>query len=529
MSDHRKMLVVDDEEVVGQACRRIFVRQGFQVESNTDARQGLALATENDYQIILLDIKMPQMDGIQFLEHLREKKPDVPVLIVTGYPSIPNAAAAMRLGACDYVTKPFTAEEITWAVQRVLANRCWPDEQAPADGAAQEMALEQAAAAETLFWDEAWVRLDPDGWARVGGVLPGLRGEKITGVRLPRIGEVLYQGLPLAGVSLANKPMIVIPSPISGVVGSVNELLPQRLDWLRTDPCGEGAIAYLSTTRHEELAHCKHRRILLVNANPASARSQADKLAALGCEVHQAAERDAISAALEEREGCVAFLDATSLGDQGPTLAGLVNEEAPLLRIVVVGSSGISWETLYRKHKIFYYAVEPFCDNEIADILAAAFQTQEAQPAKAERSKQPSEPINNIAITNRNGHKVQLLAAPGLLWRNEGLGCQIGQRLLAKMLPVVITPGEAYLTPANILKTAAACDRLMVLLAKDSGLLPGSLVRDAKPDFGIDPGETGGRVATMAVQPDVLGGFACLDARTIGALADHIVWDMASY
>jgi CheY-like chemotaxis protein/glycine cleavage system H lipoate-binding protein len=526
MSENRKMLVVDDEEVVGHACRRIFTRQGFQVETSTDARQGLALATENDFEIILLDIRMPNMDGIEFLEHLREKKPEVPVLIVTGYPSIPNAAAAMRLGACDYVTKPFTAEEITWAVQRVLATRRWPDEQAEPGGLTEEQA---AGGEETLFWDEAWVRLDPDGWARVGGVLPGLRGEKITGVRLPRIGEVLYQGLPLAGVTLADKPMMIIPSPISGVVGSVNDLLPKHPDWLRTDPCGEGAIAYLSTTRHEELANCKRRRILLVNANPASAQSQADRLVALGCQVQQAADRDALSAALQESEGRVAFLDAASLDDQGPALAGLINQQAPLLRIVVVVPSGVSWETMYRKHKIFYYAVEPFCDNEVADILAAAFQTQEAQPAKAERQKQPSEPISHIAITNRNGHKVQLLAAPGLLWRNEGLGLQIGQKLLAKMLPLVITPGEAYLTPANILKMAAGCDRLMVLLAKDSGLLPGSLVRDAKPDFGIDPGETAGRVATMAVQPDPLGGFACLDARTVAALADHIVWDMASY
>lgn len=108
MADTRSMLVVDDEEVVCQACRRIFARQGFQVEANTDARQGLTLATEKDYDIILLDIKMPNMDGIQFLEQLRHKKSDVPVLIITGYPSIPNAAAAMRLGACDYVTKPFT-------------------------------------------------------------------------------------------------------------------------------------------------------------------------------------------------------------------------------------------------------------------------------------------------------------------------------------------------------------------------------------------------------------------------------------
>jgi len=57
-------------------------------------------------------MKMPNIDGIEFLEKLREKKPNVPVLIITGYPSIPNASAAMRLGACDYVTKPFQFEEV---------------------------------------------------------------------------------------------------------------------------------------------------------------------------------------------------------------------------------------------------------------------------------------------------------------------------------------------------------------------------------------------------------------------------------
>ena len=84
------------------------------------------------------------------------------------------------------------------------------------------------------------------------------------------------------------------------------------------------------------------------------------------------------------------------------------------------------------------------------------------------------------------------------------------------MFPVVVTPGEAYLTPANILKTAAACDRVMVLLAEDSGMLPGSLARDTKPEFDVDPGEATGRVTILAVQPDALGGFASL-----GRAHDH--------
>lgn len=525
MAEERSMLVVDDEEVVCRVCQRIFSRQGFQVDTQTDARRGLAMATEKEYSIVLLDVKMPNMDGIEFLQRLREKHCDVPVLIITGYPSIPNAAAAMRLGACDYVTKPFTSEEITWAVERVLgAGR-------PGGTAATEPGMITPAdqSAELLFWEEAWLRQEIDGWAAVGAVLPPLRGMTSTGIRLPKIGEVVYQGLPLAGVMLSGKPPWVIPSPVTGVVVAVNEHLNERLDWLWSDPCGEGCVACVSVTRHEEIQqNCRPRRVLLVNAGP-SADEQAKKLTALGCQVQRVGDREALATALADFQDRAVFLDAASLGDSGPGLAALVNERAPSVRIVVVGSPAGALEPAYRKHKIFYYAVEPFSDNEIAEILNAVFQTREVHPPKADRVGEPSEPISSIAITNRNGHKVQLLSAPGLLWRNEGLGCLITQRLLARMFPVVITPGEAYLTPGNILSTATTVDRLMVLLAKDSGLLPGSLVRNTKPDFGVDPGEAAGKVTTMAVQPDDLGGLACLDSRTLAALADHIVWDMASY
>lgn len=527
MAENPTLLVVDDEEVVCQACRRIFSRQGFQVEANVDAREGLAWATERDYTIILLDIKMPNMDGIQFLERLREKRPDVPVLIITGYPSIPNAAAAMRLGACDYVTKPFTSEEVTQAVQRVLSARRQMDGEATPE---EEGGQAPGMSGEVLFWDESWFRLEADGSACGGAVLGGMRGGTGIAIRLPRIGEVVYQGLPMAGVTVSDKPPLLIPAPVSGVVVEVNEALPQHPDWLSSDPCGEGWIACICTTRYEEeLKDCRLRRILLVNSDPRSAEEQTQKLTALGCQVRKAATREELTEGLTASEEPVIVLDAASLGDAGPDLAGLVNSRAASLRIVVVASPGSAPETAYRKKKIFYYAVEPFSDWEIADILSAAFRGHEAQLAKAEKPKGPSEPISTIAITNRHGHKVQLLAAPGLLWRNEGLGCQIGQRLLGMMFPLVITPGEANLTPANILKAAGTCDRVMVLLARDSGLLPGSLARHTKPEFGVEPGDAAGKVTTLAVQPDTVGGIAGLDARTTTALAEHIVREMASY
>ena len=74
MSDDPRLLVVDDEEAICEGCRRIFSRQGFEVEKSSDASQGLHLAEENDYAAILLDIKMPNMDGIEFLEAAPEQE-----------------------------------------------------------------------------------------------------------------------------------------------------------------------------------------------------------------------------------------------------------------------------------------------------------------------------------------------------------------------------------------------------------------------------------------------------------------------
>jgi CheY-like chemotaxis protein/ferredoxin len=120
MSDHLRLLVVDDEEAVCQACRRILCREGFHVDTSCDAREGLSLATEKDYAAILVDIKMPVMDGIQLVKELRRSKPCLPAIFITGFPDIAGAVSAIHLGVADYVTKPFSPEELTQAVGRAL-------------------------------------------------------------------------------------------------------------------------------------------------------------------------------------------------------------------------------------------------------------------------------------------------------------------------------------------------------------------------------------------------------------------------
>ena len=121
MFDTPRLLVVDDEAVICRACRRILSRVGFHVDVSRDACVALGRAMAEDYSAILLDIRMPGMDGFDFLEALRKRKQDLPVMVMTGYPSIRNAALAVRLGASNYLTKPFTPEQITRSVRGMLA------------------------------------------------------------------------------------------------------------------------------------------------------------------------------------------------------------------------------------------------------------------------------------------------------------------------------------------------------------------------------------------------------------------------
>lgn len=116
----KKILVVDDEPVVCESCRRILVQEGFTVDTCSDSRTGLRLAELTHYDAVLLDLRMPIVDGLRFLERLREVHPEVPVVIITGHMPEASSRAAERLGKCECVAKPFTPEEIIVAVRRAL-------------------------------------------------------------------------------------------------------------------------------------------------------------------------------------------------------------------------------------------------------------------------------------------------------------------------------------------------------------------------------------------------------------------------
>lgn len=349
-------------------------------------------------------------------------------------------------------------------------------------------------------------------------------------VRLPKIGEVVYQGLPLAALKAADAAEVTVPAPVSGVVVAVNEALAKDLSPLAADPCGSGWIAAICPTRfEEEVKACGRRRVALFNPEAVSAASEQKKLHALGCQVRMISRWEEVAPLLENEECQVLVMDAGQFGDEGPSMVEQINAAAPSMKVVLVAPPCCKLEAAYRANRIFYYAVEPFADNEIAEILDAAFRCQCRLAAQPERRKAPPGPLSSILITNRNGKKVRLLVQAGLLRREDGMGAILRHKLLDRLFPMETVSGDADLSPPSVLKQASSCDRLVVLMTKDVGRLPGSMVRDTKAEFVSISGDGAGKVTILAVQPDSAGGMAGFDARTTAAVVEHIVNDMAAY
>ena len=116
----RRVLVVDDEENIRALIRQILEREGFQVETASDGPSALKKATGEEFDLILLDVRIPQLDGMSVLREIRAADPDAVVMIITGYGSIEQALEAVRLGAYDYVPKPFKRDELLLRIRRAL-------------------------------------------------------------------------------------------------------------------------------------------------------------------------------------------------------------------------------------------------------------------------------------------------------------------------------------------------------------------------------------------------------------------------
>ncbi|MFO7956771.1 MAG: sigma-54 dependent transcriptional regulator [Candidatus Brocadiia bacterium] len=120
MSPDARILVADDDAAMRDSCRQVLEREGLSIEEAADGDEALQRLAARAYELVLLDLKMPGTDGMDVLKHIKDRHNGTAVVVITGYPSIDTAVEAMKLGATDFLPKPFSRESLTVIVQKAL-------------------------------------------------------------------------------------------------------------------------------------------------------------------------------------------------------------------------------------------------------------------------------------------------------------------------------------------------------------------------------------------------------------------------
>ncbi len=120
MADDIKILVVDDERIVIRSAEMVLSAEGYDIEGASSGKEAILKMEQNSYDLVLTDLKMPEMDGITLIKWLKQERPDIGVVIITGYPSQDTIKEALELGIIDYVPKPFTPAVLTDVTNRAV-------------------------------------------------------------------------------------------------------------------------------------------------------------------------------------------------------------------------------------------------------------------------------------------------------------------------------------------------------------------------------------------------------------------------
>ena len=118
-----KILIIDDEPVMCKGCQQVLEDKGHRADICTTGTAGMKAIQEGVYDLIVLDMKLPDIGGMEILKDIHKTQPNLLVIVMTGYSSVQDAVEAMKLGAFDYLSKPFTAEELLLAVERAIEKK----------------------------------------------------------------------------------------------------------------------------------------------------------------------------------------------------------------------------------------------------------------------------------------------------------------------------------------------------------------------------------------------------------------------
>ncbi len=249
-----RILAVDDEAVVLDSFRRILVLEGYSIDTVETGQEALGLVQRNDYDFVFTDLKMPGMSGVEVVKAVKHLRPDIDVVVITGYASIDTAVETLQHGACEYVQKPFSADELSEFARKLLIKReaRLESQRQPVVRVVSPDLAEVVPAGEFAVPGGAfiapghtWVRIEREGQVSLGiDDFARKALGPVTEVILPEHGTVVRRGEPLFTLG-QGKEAVHFAAPLSGKVITRNTDLRHDATPILRSPYDRGWICEL--------------------------------------------------------------------------------------------------------------------------------------------------------------------------------------------------------------------------------------------------------------------------------------------
>lgn len=262
-----KILAVDDEEVILSSFRKILVLAGYSIDTVETGQEALGLIQKHNYDFVFTDLKMPAMSGVDVCKSVKHLRPDIDVIIITGYASVDTAVETMKFGAMDYVEKPFTEDELTAMVNKFLIKR--QDRiKSQLKAKVHITNVDTTTARDSVDFfipggvfissGHCWASIKDDGKVNVGvdDFAKKIIG-KVSSIEMPNLGMDVKQGQVLFSLKQGTT-FIPFNAPVSGRITKINKHLAENLDELELTPYDDNWICQIdASTLDEELGSLK--------------------------------------------------------------------------------------------------------------------------------------------------------------------------------------------------------------------------------------------------------------------------------
>jgi len=245
MSKVIDILAIDDEQVILDAIRKLCSVQGWDVDISLSGNEGLDKIKQKNYHLIICDIMMPGIDGFQVLEHLADSNIRTPLVITTGYSTVENAVKSLSMGAVDFLSKPFTHDELIGCAARGLrfgelkSQHPLHAESAAGNGQKIFNCPPQCRRLGKL----SWILLEDDGAARIG-CTPAFSYMIQSALKLETMAldDEIIQGNPCLQIESPDQLIHSLAAPVTGKIIQINPDILADPQLLITDPFQAGWI-----------------------------------------------------------------------------------------------------------------------------------------------------------------------------------------------------------------------------------------------------------------------------------------------